>query len=365
MNDEKDATQRILDIKTRQPEYQRLDMDPKVGGKSLLHDEFGIPKVGPANRTSIPIMKEISSELIKIKASKPGKIKIRGSSRILEDGNYIQIPSFTGSNISPPDDDDKFIPPKSNFVSVGHADHVWYDDKVAGPSKVKSKAIIIDNNDYIGDAPDATDKLQGINPLSQNDSKTDEAIKFFAKRLDHVKSLVISQLAEITEIKELTNLRENTFGKKGLFMDVVDKLTSLNIDKFAVGALLNQTYTELDLEIQGKEFELQAEDEAAAEVTKWPEDIAQVVLPSTKDSEDEDKPDDEDSITDRDPPSNNPDFPEGHYAVCVDDNLVSITDNIGDARNIISNLVLNDNLELGQIQLLKRIKIDFGIILEE
>ena len=153
MSNEKNVTKRILEAKTRQPEYLRLDVEPKVGGQSLLHDEFGMPKTGGGQRRNIPPMKEISNEPVVVKASKPTKIKDRTFSMIQEeDGNYIRVPDFTGSNI---EEDDKFIPPKSNFVSVGNMEHAWYDEKVTGIS-------MVDNNDEVDVA-----SLQGINPLAE------------------------------------------------------------------------------------------------------------------------------------------------------------------------------------------------------
>ena len=348
MTEEKDAVQRILEAKTRQPEHQRLDMEPKVGGQSLLHDEFGIPKVSASQRRNVPVMKEISSDPVVVKASKPsGNIKYKA-------------PRVAVRNES--DDDDKFIPPKSNFVSVGHVEHAWYDDKVAGPSKTKAP-VIVDNNDEVD-----VDRLQGINPLTDpKDPKTVEAINFFTKRLNHVKSLVVSELAEITEISELKNLRQNTFGKNGIFTDIVRKLDTLKIDKAAVGELLNQMYSELELEIQGKEFELQAEDEDADAITEWPEDIAQAVLPSQKDEDDEeDNQEDEEDSEGADVASEDSTaIPEGHYAVIIDNKLIGVEENIDVVKSIISKLLLNDedSISLDRIQIMKRIKIDFGIIL--
>jgi len=181
--------------------------------------------------------------------------------------------------------------------------------------------------------------------------------------------LVVSELAEITEISELNNLRQNTFGKSGIFTDIVRKLDTLKIDKAAVSELLNQMYSELELEIQGKEFELQAEDEDAAAVTEWPEDIAQAVLPSQKDDdhEEDDQEDEEDSEGSDVASEDSTAIPEGYYAVIIDNKLIGVEENIDVVRSIISKLLLNeeDSVSLDRIQIMKRIKIDFGIILGE
>ena len=338
MTDEKDSVKRMLEAKTRQPEYQRLDIEPKIGGQSLLHDEFGMPKVAGDNRRNVPVMKNISGEPVVVKASKSsGDIKYK-TSRHKTSGVVV-------------DDDDKFIPPKNNFVSVGNVEHAWYDDKVTG---------IIDNNEEVD-----VEKLQGINPLADlKNPKTVESIKFFTKRLQHVKSLVVAELSEITDLGELKNLRENTFGPKGIFTDIVRQLDTLKVDKVVIGELINQMYTELDLEIGGKEFELTSEAEEDGQVTEWPEDMAQIVQPP--DEDDDEEVQEENEVGSESPAvasTRHAAIPEGHYAVIVDGKLVNIEEDIGAVRDFIGNLLLNENLDLDKIQLIKRIKIDFGIIL--
>jgi hypothetical protein len=334
MSNEKNVTKRILEAKTRQPEYLRLDVEPKVGGQSLLHDEFGMPKTGGGQRRNIPPMKEISNEPVVVKASKPTKIKDRTFSMIKEeDGNYIRVPDFTGSNI---EEDDKFIPPKSNFVSVGNMEHAWYDEKVTGPS-------MVDNNDEVDVA-----SLQGFNPLAEKEnSKIGEAVEFFTKRLQYVKTLVITELSEITDVEEIKNLRQNTFGENGIFTEVVKKIMSLNINKHSLTTLIDDMYSEIDLEIQGKEFELQSEVEDDGIAEEWPEDMAQIPLADEPIADNEDKAA----------------IQEGEFAIIVHNDIVDIVKDIESARDLISKIVLNDNVDLGEIQLVKRIKIDFGIIL--
>jgi hypothetical protein len=337
MSNEKDVTKRILEAKIRQPEHLRLDIEPKVGGQSLLHDEFGMPKTGGGQRRNIPPMKEISNEPVVVKASKSGKIKTRGTITIKEDGNYIKVPDFTGSNI---EEDDKFIPPKSNFVSVGNMEHAWYDEKVTGPS-------MVDNNDEVD-----VDSLQGINPLVEKEnSKIGEAVEFFTKKLQYIKTLVITELSEITDAEEIKNLRQNTFGENGIFTEVVKKIMSLNTNKHSLTTLIDYMYSEIDLEIQGKEFELQSE-VVDDETEEWPEDMAQIPL-ADEELADKEITDNEDKAA----------IQEGEFAIIVHNDIVDIVKDIESARDLISKIVLNDNVDLSAIQLVKRIKIDFGIIL--
>jgi hypothetical protein len=344
MTDEKDSVKRMLEAKTRQPEYQRLDIEPKVGGQPLLHDEFGFPKVGSEKRRNIPSTREISGEPVVVKASPATSTN-------------PTKPTFRKQIKKSADDDDKFIPPKNNFVSVGNVEHAWYDDKVTG---------IIDNNEEVD-----IEKLQGINPLADmKNPKTAESIKFFTKRLQHVKSLVVAELSEITDLQELKNLRENTFGPKGIFTDIVKQLDTLKVDKVVIGELVSNMYSELDLEIGGKEFELTSEAEEDSQITEWPEEMAQIVRPPPDEDDDEDEEevqeeDQSDSEEVAAEPACPAAIPEGHYAVIVDGKLVNIEEDAGTVRDFISDLLLNENLEIDRIQLIKRIKIDFGIILGE
>jgi hypothetical protein len=333
-----------IETKTRQPEYQRLDLEPKSGGRSLLHDEFGLPKVSSKQEKKAASIEEISSEPVIVKASTP-------SAKI----SYMKAPSRIV--IKDAVDDDKFVPPKSNFVSVGHVEHAWYDDKVTGHST-------IDNNYYIGNSADATDKLQGRDPLEDvKDPKVAEAYRYFEKRLRHVKNLVITQLSEVTEIFEIENLRENTFGDNGIFTDIVRKLDTLKLNGSAVGELVSQVYSELDLEIEGKTFEL-SEDEEPDESEEWPADMAQI----TNGRDDSDEVDEEDTETGEEDSGGSDvvlSIPEGSYAIILDDKLFEEVSNITSVRISLSQLILNMNVDLSRIKLIKRIPIDFGIVLGE
>jgi hypothetical protein len=136
------------------------------------------------------------------------------------------------------------------------------------------------------------------------------------------------------------------------------KLDSIKIDKSSIGELFNQTYSEIELEIQAKAFELESENEEAEQVTEWPDDIAVIAAKTTTF--------DEKSETDEVISSEyEQEIPEGHYAVIVDGKIVSMEESVSAVREFISSLLLNDNLDLDNIQLLKRIKIDFGVYIGE
>ena len=300
----------MLESKTKQPEYQRLDIEPLVGGKSLLH-EGGMPKVVIPKRNNIPLLKEISGDPVLIKAYEQNS------------------------------DDDKFIPPKSNFVSVGHVDHSWYSDKVTG---------IQDNNEYVD-----IENLQGINPLAH----ITPAISNIAKKLDHAKTLIIAELSQVNSTIELKNLKENIFGKNGIFTKIV--LQSDSSDN-SIGELLSHVYDEINLDIQGKEYELsktKEEDEEDLGCEKWPEDMAAIPYEQVQEK-DEMYPD---GIPKRFPTF--PAIPEGNYGIIIDELLVGEAETLDEAHEAITDLLLTKNIDLNRVQLVKRIKIGFGVILGE
>jgi hypothetical protein len=361
------AVRRILDaknnlsLKTKMPEYQRLDIEPKVAGKSLLHDEFGMPKVAPKKRENVLLNKEIPNTPVLIKASTPDLSRIKFHKK-----NQVVVAPYTPAK----EKDDGFIPPKSNFVppkqnfvSVGNVEHGWYDEKVTG------MPAIIDNNEVVGDSADAVDKLQGVNPLVDiEDQNTDEARVYFEKKLAHVKNLVVAQLAEVTEIEELQNLRENLFGRKGIFTDIVRKLDTLKIDNSVIGELVSQVYTELDLEIEGKSYELTAPQEETEEDIEFARQFLAQSEPDPQPQEEESNEEDEkedanDSADNNEKVADIRAVPEGSYVILIDGKFELIIDDIEIARKMITKGVLENDIALERVQLIKRIPIDFGIIL--
>lgn len=325
MSDE-DKSNPVLLSKLQRPAYQDKGLEPKPAGKSLLHDDFGILKVSPTPKARVPKIKTISNEPVAIKASKPQR-KVE-------------------------DEDDKFIPPRQNFVSVGNVEHAWYSNKVTGA---------VDDEDEVD-----TESLQGQNPLADaTDPQTAEAVRYFTKRLNHVKGLVVSELSEITDLEELKNLRANTFGKKGIFTDVIRQLDTLKVNKAVIGELLSQMYSDLELEINSKQNELDEENAAASEVTEWPEDMAVVTSKKESDDEEEQRVDDEDSEGAFEATEGFTAIPEGHFAIIIDGDVIDTTPSMKLAREAMSKLVIANNIEFSRVQFVKRYKLDFGVVIEE
>lgn len=320
-----DAVKRMLAAKLKQPEHKRLDIEPKIGGASLIND----PKKPKVDRVSLDD-KEIEKDPILIKASKPEEAV------------------FKKSTIgSVPDVDDGFIPPKTNFVSVGNVDHAWYDDKVTG---LPEEEIDVES-------------LQGLNPLAEaSDQQIKKSVEFFDKRLAYVKSFVATELLEVSSLEELKDLKSKVFGKKGMFTDILKLVSKAQPnERLVVGELINSVYSELQLEFEGKNFELTEVDENEEE---WPEDMAIIEKEeSTKKDSVEEGPSEE--IKEESVDESADTIPEEHYAIILNGDLFDVVDNVKSARYIISDLILNNNVDIQNIQLLKRIKIDFGIILGE
>jgi hypothetical protein len=119
-----------------QTEYQRLDVDPKPAGKSLLHDKNGMRRVAKKPQKQMPRAPEISNEPIKVPAK-----------RVDEDSI-----SYRNKKV-----------PKQPMAYVGmHEDQMWFDEElVASGDKLPPEEEMIDNNEDV----DVT-ALQGHDPLA-------------------------------------------------------------------------------------------------------------------------------------------------------------------------------------------------------
>lgn len=320
---------RTLEIKRQPPEYKRLDIEPKVGGGSLLHDEFGMPKTGPTqHKGDIPMMNELPNEPVMIKSSEK------------EDKPLGKRPQRAAFPIVI--DDDKFIPPKSNFVSVGNVDTGWYNDKVVGPVKTNP---IIDNNDVLD-----TDSLQGMNPLA---SPSETSVKFFSGMLKNIKDITNAQLPKVNDLNELSELRAKILGKQGVFNQVLVHFNKVPPpEKAAIGALISDAVSDLTLEFESKEYEFISSDNEQEE--------EEVVYDDEEDEDFEEDPEEKAEVAGTLVCSN---LPPGSYAVLVKENLIAMANTAEKAKKLIEELVLGEKAKLEDVQLIKKIAVDFGVIL--
>jgi Tfp pilus assembly protein PilP len=355
---------RVLDSKRQPPEYQRLDMEPKEAGKSLLHDEFGMPKVTQAPKENIPIMKEIPNEPVNVKASKP-----TAKVRIAKGNTQRGMPSRQAEQTL--QDDDKFIPPKSNFVSVGQSDHTWYDDKVAGPSE-----RMIDNNEEMNienlqrvSVVDAEKNVFGLvgkpDPLSQKVKNAQS--KQFEARVINVFDSIKEQMDDITSTEDLQTFLQNVRAENGVLAKLFKLFKKIpESEKEDIGALIDARIQQFNIDFKAKEHELEL-DESEVEESE-PEELEDdfqdqdndpFVESSNAQSEDEE-------IDHKDAPDTakiSQTLKEGQYGILVDDKLFTVLPDAASAKQALTRLVLGNEVDLSRIQVIKRIGIDFGILL--
>lgn len=300
-NTSQNKLKKILEEKQTIPEYQRLDIEPAEGGKPLLLNDFGKPLISKEikNKLKVPLLKEITNEPIHCKAQQENNKK--------------------------PIDNDGFVPPKSNFVSIGNTkDHVWYDL----PQSSKEDEIDID-------------ALQGLDPLTSDiNAAMSEQIIATEKMLLDIKTNVIKQLSTIENLDNLKLLKINLFGKNSNFDKMLSYINTLQPkEKHVIGEMIANTMSILSLEIDAKEYEF---------ITSKEETI-----------EDEEIDDEEYNSTE------NISLLENDYSIYLDGENISVEQDINIIRKILSKLLLEDNIDISRIMLIKRIPIDFGVLIKD
>ena len=106
----------------QQPEYQMRDLAPPVGGKSLLHDKFGMKKLNKDVSRRQPLKEQITNDPMIVKANKA-----------------------LGANISYYNGQSRV--PQQPMANVGMSqDNMWFEE---GSVAIPANQRIIDNNDEI------------------------------------------------------------------------------------------------------------------------------------------------------------------------------------------------------------------------
>lgn len=318
---------RVLELKRKAPEYQRLELDVKEGGRSLLHDEFGMPKVGPAKEKSkMPKMQEISNEPVNVRASVPDESKV-----------VMHKTRSVGKSQAVLEQDDGFIPPKSNFVSVGQIDHSWYDEKVSGQA-------MVDNNEDVD-----IDQLQGVNPLADVHPDLIDHLKVLKNKILNTINSAKILVAEASSLEELSIIKENTLGSNSLIVQWFKSLKPQ--DRVKMGEFINTLVEDFLGEFSNKEQEVLEEEE----ILEQEKLLEQEVLESSQANEILEEGYQEGA-----------EFPcdlkQGECAILVDNKLYSILVQEF-ARSEITKLLLRDNIDIERIQLIKRVPIEFGVLL--
>jgi hypothetical protein len=326
---------RVLDSKTQIPEYQRLGIEPNEGGKSLLHDEFGIPNSSPVpNKKEANSINDVYNQPIVIKASSPDL----STSQVSKGPPNRGRPAKSAEQFYQ-QDDDKFIPPKSNFVNVGNHEHTWYNEKVAGPK-------MIDNNDEID-----IDSIQGRNPLSEIENEDMlELSQRFTQQLDAIRNNISFKLNKVSNLEELKYFNSSIFGQNGVFTKIINQFTNMNFqEKYVLGDLLDTYLNDIKCLLSSKEKDLQSQDENNP-------DEGYSSLPDERSDQDQ-----SDSYDTGSEISIN--LEENQFSILVDDKPFTILLTEKSVRQVLTKLILGNNIDVERIKLIKRISIDFGVIL--
>ncbi len=335
---------RVLDNKRQPPAYQQLDLEPKEGGRSLLHDEFGIPKVSSKPEDNLPPLKELPNEPVKIKASIPDESKYKMAKGIPQKGMPVKSAEQMMER------DDGFIPPKSNFVNVGQVDHAWHDEKVTG----LPEQAMIDNNSLDSEDID-TDALQGLDPLADGQPQVSKIRQEYEERLNTILVKVAEQMKRVTNLEQLKQFKGNVLGKKGVLAAVLKEFAKLpKGERQALGQLVNQFVEALRLEFDALEYELISNKEDDEEdMGMYPAEEEETVPEPVQNSEG--------SLS----------LQEGDYAILVDNKLFKLVHHEPgnpppevDVRHILSRLVLGNDIDVERVQVIKRCRVDFGITLD-
>jgi hypothetical protein len=252
------------------------------------------------------------------------------------------------------DRDDGFIPPKSNFVNVGQVDHAWHDEKVTGLPEQK----MIDNNSLDRENGTInTDALQGLDPLEDLKPQVRSQIRNeYEQRLNTILTKVAEQMPRVENLEQLKQFKSNVLGKKGVLAAVLKEFAKLpKEDRQTLGQTINQFVEALRLEFDALEYEFMSEegeeDETHQEEVEDEEEKKPIPAPAQKP---------EGALT----------LEEGDYAILVDNKLFKLINHEpgnpppeADVKQILSRLVLGNDVDIQRVQVIKRCKVDFGIII--
>jgi hypothetical protein len=295
----------------KQTQYQKLDVVPAEGGKSLLHNEFGMLKVRPEAKVKMPPPKEFSDKPVLIKAKRVE-----------------------------PADDDKFLPPKANFAHVGNLDHTWYND------------VNIDNNETVD-----IEAVQGIDPLQADNVGIASLKSFFNKKILEIKEAALGSLKTVQTIEDFEDCSARVFGDGGLFSQVFVKMGNMKPEeRVIVGGFVNDQFQDLKFSFDAKYYELASLEEEEPSEDPEEDEFAEDDVDESLDGESE--------ITESSGHISMADLEEGQYLVIVDGLKQMVVESEEEVRVMLSRLLLGNNIEIGRIRVLKRVSIDFGVLIK-
>lgn len=319
---------KVLSRKRTPPAWQQLSIEPKEAGSVVNISNKNITKT-----PKLPPLQELSNEPVLIKAINKEELPVNYSNK------FPKITSVADDNFLPPRHN--FVPPKDNFVSVGQKDHTWYSKEVTGD--------MVDNNDKVD-----IDALQGHNPL---EGVQTSILPKVLKQFELIQKRVIQSISTVNDIDELQGLKLKFLGQQGIVYALVSQMSST--DRAALSETINDFISDLSLEFESKEHEFLLNEDNEGDLFELEE--------SSEDDEDFDPEEDAEEDTEDNqfsgPVKISSMLPEGGFAVLIDDQLITIVENAEQVKNVISRLVLERNVKISNIQLIKRIPIDFGVII--
>jgi hypothetical protein len=139
----------------RQPEYERLGVEPAVAGDSKLHDENGFPiRPGPVRGVQMPNPnRRITNDPVRVNAARPQQVYYSSQSQ-----PQPQQPPQQPQDINVTER----VPPPQPMAHVGMVDQMWTDNVLVSTGEKNTSTKVIDNNDYVD-----AESLQGFDPLNQ------------------------------------------------------------------------------------------------------------------------------------------------------------------------------------------------------
>jgi hypothetical protein len=296
----------------RVPEYQRLGIEPSEGGTSRLHDENGFPILNiQEDRRNIPPAKELPNEPIAVKAKDMTK-------------NRIQIASGSQTRGMPAHSSQEEVKPK--ILNVGSNDeHLWYSKEVTGVDEEVD-----------------TDALQGNDPLSA--SQDPEVIDIMEKYLD-LQEKILNKLNSLSSKLDIENLKANLFAKSGIIDQMLKNIVKVSpANRKVVGEGVNDIIENIKNEFNAKL------------ITNDKDDDEDLNLMQTEDMDSDKKENPYEFLNST---------PNGNYVLFQDNDPLEEFESKESLIKKLENLLIDQNININTLFVLKKIPLDFGIIIKD
>lgn len=301
------------------PAYMSLGVEPLQAGVSLLHDKSGIPLVPPSQKKfKEPKGQFINSKPVIVQASKETS-KVKFGSPNMQRTIHPTIPVQVGN----------------------HEDQMWFNDKNS-----ISASKVVDNNEDV-DIESLQDFHQ--NTYSKVTSETKNVIDTYVQHLDSISKFVEDNLPKIQTVKDLEALKSYVFSNDiGPFSSVINEISKLPEDqKKILFEIVNDTYQALVLFFDGKQLEFETENDSDIK------NQAQHIQEQAQQLDDNQVQLIPVSII------------EGQYAILVQGRPIAASNSQEEVVAFVNKLVLSQNVSVSNISVIKRLKTNFGVTVQE